>query len=144
MDDRFITSPTEDTINEVVKWFGFLPTDPIALDECDVDILVRDAKNVLLVTATNCDNENISSVINNLKSKAEELAPNSDFLKGKKYMLLFCYDPSGPCPWNGQNMMSELLKILPVDSDIIWGMSHQVPSNNVQIKIAATNLPPQI
>lgn len=140
MNDRFIINPREDTIDEVVEWFGFLHNDPIELDECDVDILVRDAKNVMLLTATDCGNGEVGSVIKSLKDKVVKLTPNFDFLKGSKYMALFCYDPAYPCPWNGRNLMSELLRILPDDADIMWGMSPQTSNGQFSIKIAVTNL----
>ncbi|MCC8113620.1 MAG: hypothetical protein LIP03_06425 [Bacteroidales bacterium] len=135
MNNRFINPISTDTSEEVISWFGFLPSDVIKIEPCDVTEALQNAKNLLLLTVSDFENGSSEQFIHKLDEQTKELDPNLDFFKGKKYIFLFCYSNEQPLSVGQVNILTQLTAHLN-DADILWGASPQKSDGKPSIKIA--------
>lgn len=137
---RFIRNPSEEVVEEIVHWFGFLTTDPLRFEADEIHHLVSGAYNVLLVEGAGTGKERMKQALEEAKSVAETVAPNFDFQSADKCLIQFCASQSEPLLMEELESVQRFLSTLPSYVDLAWGISYQEQNNNVLIRIAAANL----
>lgn len=121
---RFIRNLSEEVVEEIIHWFGFLTTDHLRFEADEIHHLVSGAYNVLLVEGTGIGKGRMEQALEEAKSMAETIAPNFDLQSADKCLIQFCASQSEPLLMEEMESVQMFLSILPSDIDLAWGISN--------------------
>lgn len=140
MNGRFITKPSEEIVEEVAKWFGFLDNDSLRFEADEIHHFVSKAYNVLLVEGIGTSKRRMEQALEEAKSMAETTAPSFDFQSADKCLIQFCVSKSKPLLMEEMESVQIFLSTLPPYIDVAWGISYQEQDERVRIRMAVANL----
>lgn len=136
----FIKNPSENVVEEIAKWFGFLATDPIRLDIDECHHLVSGAHNVLLVEGSSESVGRMEKAIGMAEQEACLIAPKFDILSADKYMIQICGSKECPIMMDELASVQRFMSSVAENANVSWGLSEQESGDKICIRVAASNL----
>lgn len=137
---RFVLNPSKDVVERVVKWFGFLTSDPIKFEADECHHLVSGAYNVALVEGVAEGAGRMKEAIDWVKEQAMSVAPNYDFYSGDRYLIQVCDGGKAPITIKELHAVQMLLSSFSTDADVAWGHSRQEEGKEIRVRVAAANI----